>query len=475
MSEEATAKAPDNETAPRARPASADPLTSSRAVSRLAKHGYIAGLSGAVTVLGMGYLAAKRDAMAKGWGLLAGEASPHLTAAFALLVTASVMFAVEVGIRVRVDRGRILSIADELSLGRVRPFVARSVAIWAVDLGLMSIAFAVYRYATEYGFQRGGEYYKPWFAIMETLRSIYLWAGLPYVLVTRALQHDPNADRKQTAFAVFKAARKIRARFDKSVEAVAPFDRYDRSAMLGLGVKLFFVPVMTVFFSDQFTHLAKNWRFALDTIGNPEKPWSVTDFHNVAYTVIFSVDVALAWAGYVVSSRWIKNTLFSVEPTALGWVVALLSYPPINRVFGFYWSTPSESGFLQMHAPRAVFVLAVCSVASFCIYTSATICFGLRFSNLTHRGIITTGPYAWVRHPAYASKNVSGWCVMAPYAIHQAGGEITTTLVLELVGLLAMSGIYTLRALTEERHLKRDPEYVAYMAKVPYRFFPGIV
>lgn len=35
------------------------------------------------------------------------------------------------------------------------------------------------------------------------------------------------------------------------------------------------------------------------------------------------------------------------------------------------------------------------------IYAWATIMFGGRFSNLTHRGIITNGPYPWTKHPAY--------------------------------------------------------------------------
>ncbi|WP_436428256.1 hypothetical protein, partial [Enterococcus faecium] len=40
------------------------------------------------------------------------------------------------------------------------------------------------------------------------------------------------------------------------------------------------------------------------------------------------------------------------------------------------------------------------------IYAWATVAFGLRFSNLTHRGILTHGPYALSRHPAYLAKNL---------------------------------------------------------------------
>ena len=40
-----------------------------------------------------------------------------------------------------------------------------------------------------------------------------------------------------------------------------------------------------------------------------------------------------------------------------------------------------------------------------------------RFSNLTHRGIITNGPYRYSKHPAYLAKNLSWWLVSMPFMI----------------------------------------------------------
>ena len=40
--------------------------------------------------------------------------------------------------------------------------------------------------------------------------------------------------------------------------------------------------------------------------------------------------------------------------------------------------------------------------------------------------------------------------------------------------LSCLCGVYALRAWTEERHLSKDPEYVAYKAKTPWVLFPGI-
>ena len=450
------------------------------------------------------------------------------------------MFAVEVAIRLDVDKGRLVKLAPDIEEGRWSRFVAECLLVYGVELGLFGAVFFFFQTASEYGFSanRGG-YYKPWFAVMPYFWKIYFYGGLPYVLLTRGLQHSPRSDRRQAAFAIIKVLRRLSsgasvyaallllgafgiyvvessggwrmrvfaegpglavagsephlwqtafgwlamaivvatpvlAWFTGQGEEEQRLDHYDRSAFLGLCVKIFFVPLMTVFFIDQFTHLVKNFdwmtgsSFALNKV-------NLHDVHNVSHSVIFSVDVGLAWCGYVLSSRWIKNTIFSAEPTFLGWMMALFCYPPINRIPGFYYGSPGETEFFAITNPTAVTFFAVCSIMSFAVYTSATVCFGLRFSNLTHRGIITTGPYAYIRHPAYAAKNFSWWCVMLPAVVWQVFTQKEPAVLLHVLGMISMSFIYYMRAITEERHLARDPEYRIYMKKVPYRFIPGVL
>jgi hypothetical protein len=38
----------------------------------------------------------------------------------------------------------------------------------------------------------------------------------------------------------------------------------------------------------------------------------------------------------------------------------------------------------------------------------------------------------------------------------------------------AWSAIYHLRAITEEKHLKKDPEYARYVKKVKWRYIPEV-
>ena len=60
----------------------------------------------------MGYLASRRHALENGWGLWASTDPPgpddaNRSRVLVLLVCAAVMFAVELVVRIRVDRGRV--------------------------------------------------------------------------------------------------------------------------------------------------------------------------------------------------------------------------------------------------------------------------------------------------------------------------------------------------------------------------------
>jgi protein-S-isoprenylcysteine O-methyltransferase Ste14 len=94
------------------------------------------------------------------------------------------------------------------------------------------------------------------------------------------------------------------------------------------------------------------------------------------------------------------------------------------------------------------------------IYAWATVTFGYRFSNLTHRGILTNGPYAFSRHPAYLSKNLFWMISTVPFLT--TGNWIDAVRATALMGIVA--GVYYWRAKTEERHLGADPAYREYHA-----------
>jgi protein-S-isoprenylcysteine O-methyltransferase Ste14 len=79
------------------------------------------------------------------------------------------------------------------------------------------------------------------------------------------------------------------------------------------------------------------------------------------------------------------------------------------------------------------------------------------------RGLVTRGPYRFVRHPMYLS-----------YVVADIGYNLqewnSVTLLLVLVGWMSL--IYRIHA--EERVLSQHAEWSIYMALVRYRLFPGI-
>jgi protein-S-isoprenylcysteine O-methyltransferase Ste14 len=189
---------------------------------------------------------------------------------------------------------------------------------------------------------------------------------------------------------------------------------------------------------------------------------------------ILFVDVGIFTFGYLVELPSLKNQIRSVDPTLIGWLAALMCYPPFNSVTGKLLGTP-VSDFPQFSDPTVHLSLNLGLLLLMAIYASASVALGWKASNLTHRGIIARGPYAVVRHPAYVCKNLAWWIGASPFVIAQFGASTLAGLT-AAGSMLAWSSIYVLRALTEEDHLRGvDNEYAAYASRVRYRFIPGVV
>lgn len=181
----------------------------------------------------------------------------------------------------------------------------------------------------------------------------------------------------------------------------------------------------------------------------------------MASVICFAIDLAYAAPGYALNLKLFNLHTRTAEPTLLGWLAAVFCYWPFWGILfypyffryepGVQWNTLFvEGGAVWWAWGGAIILLEL-------LYAAATVSAGVRFSNLTYRGLWNTGPYRWTKHPAYVFKCVSWWLVYLPFVLGTGAAAVRCTLLLVLV-----NGIYWLRAKTEERHLSHYPEYVAY-------------
>jgi protein-S-isoprenylcysteine O-methyltransferase Ste14 len=326
---------------------------------------------------------------------------------------------------------------SDSGLGRIagRAVDARRVAVRLVGLAatLAVIAFA-YWLLPEYA----GNFYQPFWNYLRTLSPALLLAPLYFAWIDTRLEEQ---DDDYLAF-----GRLILGGW-RQVER-----RLIRRHLLGWTVKGFFLPLMTVYLVNE--------------IASTYQAYGGGGIHALLsyeflYHLAFGIDVLFCVVGYTCTLRLFDSHIRSVEPTLLGWVAALICYQPFYSVIGqfylkyegdFYWGNWLRAWPAAQNAwGTAIIVLLT-------IYTLSTVAFGLRFSNLTHRGIITGGPYRFTKHPAYLSKNLSWWLISVPFISEQGAAVAFRHCCL----LLLLNGVYFLRARTEERHLSWDPQYVAY-------------
>jgi len=307
-----------------------------------------------------------------------------------------------------------------------------AVKLWGLIVTLAMVALA-YWLLPEYR----GTFYQPYWDFLLTLAPLLLLCPLYFAWMDRRIA-EPGDDYYHLGRVALGRERPDGARLTRH--------------LLGFAVKGFFLPLMTVYLHDEIAALYRIYQAA------PAPIWkSFNFFYHLSYTV----DLLFCVVGYTISLRLFDSHIRSVEPTLAGWLAALICYQPFYSVIGrYYLQYDDGTSWSQWLAPwptirsawgGAINVLAI-------LYCLSTVAFGLRFSNLTHRGIITDGPYRFSKHPAYIAKNLSWWLIAVPFVGNQdAAASLRNCCLLGLLNL-----VYYARAKTEERHLSQDANYVAY-------------
>lgn len=269
-----------------------------------------------------------------------------------------------------------------------------------------------------------------------------------------------------------------------------PVTREEKTNFLFFLVKFFYLPLMTNFFFGNLSSLLGSLSDLAHMNADVPEDVSIRIIYFSIFNLLLLIDTAYFMFGYAFEFDSWNNKVRSVEPTFLGWFVTLACYPPFNDLTSRYlsWGSTDYTTFFGSLGWTKVFLTV--NILLFVIYVWATVSLGLKSSNLTNRGIVSKGAYGIIRHPAYASKNLA-WFIMGlpgivigvtsivqylgnPAAqLSQVPAVILAGLA-PLLSILAWMFLYFLRAVTEERHLSQDPDYVAYAQKVKYRFIPGV-
>ncbi|MCP5078910.1 MAG: isoprenylcysteine carboxyl methyltransferase [Psychromonas sp.] len=309
---------------------------------------------------------------------------------------------------------------------------------------LLFVAF-IYWLFPEY---RGG-YYDNFFILLRNISLGLCLIAIPYFYLIDRAMVDPKDGYWQLGTLI------LRVNSNTNWLSICQL-------LLGWTVKLFFLPLMFKYASNNLNLIINQDIGQILSFSEQFSSRDSLNLYQFFNNFLFYIDLLFVTVGYCFTVRLFDSHIRSTEPSFFGWFIALACYQPFwGAVFGslyisynsgrdwsnFFWDFP------LIHVSYATLIL--CFVV---IYVWASIAFGIRFSNLTHRGILTNGPFKFTKHPAYISKNISWWLIFMPFLV---APEFDDKLRLSLL-LILQNGIYFLRARTEEKHLSADPGYVLY-------------
>jgi protein-S-isoprenylcysteine O-methyltransferase Ste14 len=357
-------------------------------------------------------------------------ATRSTVACFAIIATVGAYELLVARVYLRPSAGLARRALRSLSIARVAMRLASLACIYA-GIG------ALYWLLPEYH----GSFYHPFWSLVGTLA--------PYVAVAAPFYFAwMDTHQRETDDAYLLLARLL-------LRGERPSNwRPLREMLAGWMVKAFFLPLMTVYLSANAAQLNASLSAALNA------PFSLATFRFM-YDLSFAMDLMFGTVGYLCTLRILDSHVRSAEPTTLGWLVALICYQPFwslisSQYIRYEGSMFWDNWLISMPVLRIVWGSVI--VALLLCYACATMSFGLRFSNLTNRGIITSGPYRLTKHPAYIAKNLSYWMVSVPF-IEPLGWQVA---LMHCAALVAVNLLYFVRAKTEEKHLMNDPDYRAY-------------
>lgn len=194
---------------------------------------------------------------------------------------------------------------------------------------------------------------------------------------------------------------------------------------------------------------------------------NASDLFNFLFAFGLSIDLMIALSGYLFSSKIFNNSILSTNKNWLAWLACLICYPPLNFILHNVKKQTDSLIWSDFFSPEKPFFWIYGAILSLCwfVYWWSSYCFGIKFSNLSWKGLVETGPYRIFKHPAYLFKNIYWWLYTIPFF------GVTSMLdgLINILALTFVSAIYYLRAKTEEQHLQQFSEYRSYSRKINHK------
>lgn len=195
---------------------------------------------------------------------------------------------------------------------------------------------------------------------------------------------------------------------------------------------------------------------------------SLAHGHAMLMMTLYMLLIFAIIPGYLFSFRLLNTHTRAIDRSWFGWMVTLSCYPPLLAgVFTGWFSyrtvqfeEPFMKPWIMILGDTDLLLYGFAAAILFCelVHLWGEAILGIRSSNLSHRGIITTGPFRYLRHPIYFIKCVGWFLIFLPILM---GETFTENLRLGIM-FLGVCVIYYLRCIAEERMLSADPDYVAY-------------
>ena len=186
-------------------------------------------------------------------------------------------------------------------------------------------------------------------------------------------------------------------------------------------------------------------------------PWIYLVYWRFAYVeFVFPVLVAQINNAFFIIGMVIRRPPKRVTNDWRFWMISFFStYGTFGPAFFAETGTPLVSLWISNAIAACALVLSVTSR-----YT-----LGRNVSIVpAQRNLVTTGPYAYIRHPIYT-------VVFLTYV----SLNLQCFSIVNLVMTTTVFSLFMLKSLAEEEFLKKDTDYVAYMQKVRYRWIPYVL